>query len=71
MPIGQIRQRYPRLVRALIWLGLSEGEAVCTIHCRKLGIVGGAEIVDHVGGCQAVLTLAVSARHAAARGGAA
>jgi hypothetical protein len=57
----QIRQRYPRLLRAMIWVAiLSEGEAVGAIQGYQEGREYTSEAVGHFGGASRVIHEACS-----------
>jgi hypothetical protein len=61
MSYEQIRQRYPRLLRAMIWVAiLSEGEAVGVIQGYQEGREYTSEAVEAFGGASRVIRRASS-----------
>jgi hypothetical protein len=61
MSYEQIRQRYPRLLRAMIWVAvLSEGEAVGVIQGYQEGREYTSEAVEAFGGASRVIRRAGS-----------
>lgn len=64
MPLDTIRNRYPRLLRAMRRVAcLTESEAANAIYMRQLGDNWAGEAVNHFGGIAEVLQTAITKRH--------